>query len=122
VQVPEDALQIKGETVTIRLKDVAVMDNFFFLGPGNVPSSVSFEITYKRLGAPRQVRPISSDPLSPFNWAGQMWMATASGNFSVSYQNGGFSAHGNISSTGMFAEMGTERNGFFVETEDEDDQ
>ena len=103
-----------GETVRIRLKDVAVTDNFLFMGPGNVPSSVSFEITYTRSGAPRHVRPISSDPLSPFNWAGEMWMATASGSFTASYNDGSFSTQGNLSSAGLFAEMGTERNGFFV--------
>ena len=115
VQVPDDALQIKGNNVTVRLKDVAVSDNFFFLGPGNVASTVSFEITYTRSGAPRQVRPVSSDPTSPFSWAGEMWMATAVGSFTASYSGGGFSAQGNLDSTGLFAEVGTERNGFFVQ-------
>jgi hypothetical protein len=115
VQVPDAALQIRGNSVTVRLKDVEVSDNFFFLGPGNVQSSVSFEITYTRSGAPRHVRPASSDPTSPFNWAGEMWTATALGTFSVSYHDGSFSAQGNLDSTGLFAEMGTERNGFFVQ-------
>jgi hypothetical protein len=114
VQVPDRALEIQGNKVTLHLDSVPVSDNFFFLGPGNVPALVSLEMTYIRSGAPRQVRPISSDPTSPFNWAGEMWMATGSVEFSVTYTDGSFSAHGTANSSGMFGEMGTERNGFFV--------
>ena len=114
VQVPDKALEIQGNTVTIRLENVPLTDNFFFLGPENVPSSASFEMTYTRSGAPRQVRPLSSDPASPFNWAGEMWMATGSVTFSVSHTDGSFSAHGTANSSGMFGEMGTERNGIFA--------
>ena len=46
-------------------------------------------------------------------------MATNSGTFSVSRDDGSFSATGNFSSSGMFGEMGTEKNGIFV---GEDDQ
>ena len=60
----------------------------------------------------------SSDPLSPFNWAGEMWMATNSGTFSVAYADGSFSASGSFDSAGNFGEMGTERNGLFVRRED----
>jgi hypothetical protein len=44
-----------------------------------------------------------------------MWMATNSGRFSVAYNDGSFSAHGSFSSSGNFGEMGTERNGSFVQ-------
>ena len=74
VRVPDDALEIRGNTVTIRLKNVPVVDTFTFYDPlppsGNVPAMTSFEMSYTRSGAPRQVRPTSADPISPFNWAG----------------------------------------------------
>jgi hypothetical protein len=70
---------------------------------------------------PRRVRPTSTDPLSPFAWAGEMWMATNSGTFSVAYNDGSFKAQGSFSSEGNFGEMGTERNGSFVRHEDEDE-
>jgi hypothetical protein len=114
VQVPDKALEIQGNTVTIRLENVPLTDNFFFLGPENVASGASFEMTYTRSGAPRQVRPLSSDPASPFNWAGEMWMATGSVTFSVSHTDGSFSAHGIANSSGMFGEMGAEVNGIFA--------
>jgi hypothetical protein len=37
VQVPDDAVEISGDTLTIHLKNVSLMDQFFFPGgPGKV--------------------------------------------------------------------------------------
>ena len=109
------------DTLTISLTDAAVVDQFTFpygagnnLGFAGTPAKLSFSITYTKAGAPRQVRPTSADPLSPFNWGGKMWMATNSGTFSLSYDDGTFSAEGSFDSAGNFGEMGTERNGVFV--------
>jgi len=82
----------------------------------------SFDITYtKTPGTARRVRPSNDDPLSSLNWAGKMWDATNSGSFSVAYDDGTFSASGTFGSSGNFGEMGTERNGFFVHHEEQDD-
>jgi len=125
VQVPDDAVKISpdGETLNIHLENVAVVDQGSFpAGTGTTPATVSFDIAYTKSGGPRQVRPTSHDPLSPFTWAGEMWTATNSGTFSVKYNNSNFSAHGSFSSNflpaGNFGEMGTERNGLFVEGQD----
>lgn len=126
VQVPDNAVKITEGTLTISLKDVSVVDQFSFpygagnnLGIAGVPATVSFDITYTKSGTPRHVRPTSSDPLSPFNWAGEIWDATNSGTFSLSYNDGTFSAQGSFDSAGNFGEMGTERNGLFVADEPE---
>jgi len=80
------------------------------------------DITYtKTPGTARRIRPSTDDPLSPLNWAGKMWDATNSGSFSVAYDDGTFSAKGTFGSSGNFGEMGTERNGFFVHHEEQDD-
>lgn len=89
------------------------------LGIAGVPATLSFDITYSKSGASRQVEPTSTDPLSPFNWAGKMWDATNSGTFSLSYNDGTFSAQGSFDSAGNFGEIGFERNGSFVEHERE---
>jgi len=82
----------------------------------------SLDITYtKTPGTARRIRPSTDDPLSPLNWAGKMWDATNSGSFSVAYDDGTFSAKGTFGSSGNFGEMGTERNGFFVHHEEQDD-
>jgi hypothetical protein len=83
-----------------------------------------FDITYtKTPGTARRIRPSTDDPLSPLNWAGKMWNATNSGSFSVAYDDGTFSASGTFGSgsSGNFGEMGTERNGFFVHHDEQDD-
>jgi hypothetical protein len=127
LQVPDEAVKITDDTLTISLTNASVVDQFLFpggagnnLGTAGVPATVSFNITYTKSGMPRHVRPISDDPLSPFNWAGEMWEATNSGTFSLTYNDGSFSAQGSFSSAGNFGEMGMERNGAFVRDETDD--
>lgn len=124
LQVPDDAVQITENTVTISLKNASVVDQFRFpggagnnLGIAGVPATLSFDITYTKSGASREVEPASTDPLSPFNWEGKMWEATNSGTFSLSYNDGTFSAQGSFDSAGNFGEIGFERNGSFVDHE-----
>jgi len=125
---------ITKDTLTINLKNVAVVDQKIFpnvdpfpngtvVNKGNtgVPATVSFSITYVKSGPAHQVRASSDDPLSPFTWAGEMSPATNTGTFSVAYNDGGFSAQGSFSSVGNFGEMGTVRNGSFVRREDRDE-
>ncbi len=83
-----------------------------------MPATLSFDITFSKSGARRHVQPTSADPLSPFNWEGEIWDATNSGTFKLSYNDGTFSAQGSFDSAGNFGEMGFERNGSFVEHED----
>jgi hypothetical protein len=130
VEVPDDAVTITDDTVTVSLKDVPVVDQFQFpfgagnnLGIAGSPAKVSFDITYTKSGMPRHVRSTSADPLSPFNWAGEMWTATNSGTFSIAYNDGSLlvlPGNGSFSSSGNFGEMGTERNGSFVREGDRD--
>lgn len=128
VKVPDSAVTIShdGQTLNIHLENVPLVDAFTFppaLGNGItpfpvVPMKASFDVTYQKSGMRRQIRPASHDPLSPFNWAGEMWDATNSGTFSMAYDDGTFSASGTFDSAGNFGEMGTERNGSFVRAGD----
>lgn len=123
MQVPDDAVQITADTITINLQNVPVVDQFQFPGGiGNVPVTLSYVATYTKAGRARVVRPTSHDPLSPFTWAGRMWNATNSGSFSVAYNDGSFSAGGSFDSSGNFGEIGTERNGSFASEGDDDQQ
>jgi hypothetical protein len=126
-----------GNTLTIHLENVPVVDAFSF--PPPVPTNIapdevnispyqlirartSFDITYtKTPGTARRIRPATDDPLSPLNWAGKMWDATNSGSFSVAYDDKTFIASGTFGSSGNFGEMGMERNGFFVHHEEQGD-
>jgi hypothetical protein len=124
LQIPDDAVKITDNRVTISLKNASLVDQFRFpggagnnLGIAGVAATLSFDITYSKSGASRHVEPTSTDPLSPFNWEGKMWNATNSGTFSLAYNDGTFSAQGSFDSAGNFGEMGFERNGSFVEGE-----
>lgn len=89
------------------------MDSFVFLGETEVPATVSFDITWAASGDLRHLRPGSSDPTDLTNVFGEFRLATAVGSFSGSTQDFSFEATG-ASSEGVFAEMGRERNGFFL--------
>lgn len=119
-------MEIEDSSATIRLANVPEIDSFTFFNPNpptlpGVPSMASFRQTYTKSGSPRVVRPTSTDPASPFDWAGKMWMATASIDFSVAHVDGSFSAHGSGTSAATdFGEMGFERNGSFLKEDDEE--
>lgn len=129
VKVPNSALTINADgSISLHLVDVPVDDAFTFPPPVQavpgispiqlIPAKLSLDITYLKGGNRRHVRPTSHDPLSPLNWAGTMWDSTNSGRFSLSYDDGSFSASGNFASAGNFGEMGFERNGVFSHDED----
>jgi hypothetical protein len=93
LQIPDDAVKITDNTVTISVKNASVVDQFSFpfgagdnLGIAGVPATLSFEVTYSKSGAPRHVTPTSNDSLSPFNWEGEMSEAKNSGTFSLAYK------------------------------------
>jgi hypothetical protein len=128
IQVPDDAVTITEDTLTIHLTDAPVFDQIRFpggtdfnLGIAGVSAKASFDITFKKTpGTARRVQPTSADPLSPFNWAGEMWDATNSGTFRVASSDGTI-YQGSFSSSGNFGEMGTERNGSFVRHEEHEE-
>jgi hypothetical protein len=117
VRIPNDAVVISGDTLTIHVANLAIADEIAFLGTARIPSTLSFDITYTKSGKPRTVVPTANNSISAFHWAGEMWKATNSGTFSVAYNDGSFSATGSFSSSGLFGEMGRERNGVFVDAD-----
>ena len=84
------------------------------MGPGQIPATVTATVTWSTFGDVQHFRPTSSDPAAPSAFAGEFRFANAIAAFSVSEP--GFSAQStNASSTGLFGEMGTEQNGFFLQ-------
>ena len=120
VRIPDDALKVTDDQLTITVSELPLVDRLQFLGPGNVPVHLSFQITYSRTGRPRIIFPQTNDPLSPFNWAGTVWDATATGSFSFRYDDGSYSAQGTTDSAlpthelEQYGTMGHERSGLFV--------
>lgn len=114
VQVPDSALTITAGAARLRVQEIAVVDNTTFLGPGNTFATASFDLTWTASGEVQHFRPLSSDPADPSNFAGEFRSAVLTGTFTVF--EGGVTITGSASSDGIFAEMGTERNGFFLQS------
>ena len=114
MQVPDQSLSIQGNTATLHVENAAAIDDFQFFAPGGVPATISYDITWTAAGGVQQFRPQSSNPTDPTDFAAQFRPAVATITFSAT--ESGFSVKGTSSSEGGFAEMGTERNGFFLRT------
>ena len=112
VQVPDDALEIEGQTAELNVEHASVIDDFQFFAPGGVPGTVSIHMKWTASGEVHHHEPGSSDPTDPTNFEGEFRPATATGTFSGSEL--GFSVTASASSESTFAEMGDERNGMFL--------
>lgn len=119
-QVPDNALVVDGDTARLRVREIPVVDNTFFLGPGNTFATASFDLTWTASGPVEHFRPLSSDPKDPTNFAGEFRAAVVAGSFTVF--EGDVTFTGTASSEGIFAEMGRERNGSFLKEEQDDEE
>jgi hypothetical protein len=110
------------------------------MGPGDYRMHLTFDTTYKKKpGKPTIIVPrpdpdpktwVNGDPTDIFNWAGEIWEATAKGTFSARYDDGSFSVTGTMDSAVTSpvlpyqgtteGHMGHERNGVFLRSEVED--
>lgn len=131
MRLDDDAFEEEGEdgaTRVLKVNNLLEFDRFQAFGPGSVPTHLTFETTYAREpGEPTIIVPLTGDPMSAFNWAGEMWEATAKGSFSARYDDGSFSVTGTFDSAlaveatqgGARGHMGHERNGVFVRSREE---
>jgi len=112
-----------GKRATLHVEDAAVVDDLQIFGGANIPSTVSYDITWTASGPRRHYKPGSTDPTDPTNFDGKFRLATATGTFSGSNADGfSFTTVGVASSAEVsdvlgvpgFAEMGIERNGTYL--------
>ena len=115
-QIPEEALTIEDGTAKLHIVGAPTIDNLQFLGPGLIPASASLDVTWTAFGSVRHLRPLSSSPTDPTNFAGEFRFANATASFSVF--EAGF-AFQSTDASSAFAEMGRERNGIFIERDDD---
>lgn len=112
VQVPDDALEIEGNTAELNVEHASVVDDFQFFGADFVPATVSIHMKWTATGDVHKHEPGSSAPTDPAHFDGNFRPAVATGSFSGSEL--GFSFTASASSESTFAEMGDERNGVFL--------
>ena len=119
-RIADDDVEVTDHQVSVNVRDLPEIDRFTFLGSGNTPAHLSFQITFSKTGSPRKISPQTNDPLSPFNWAGTVWDGTATGSFSFRYDDGSYSGQGTSDSTlpthelTQYGTIGRERNGVFA--------
>ena len=112
VRIPDSALTRHGQSVTMHIKDIEIVDSFVFGGSSEIPATVSFDLTWTAASGVRHLRPGSSDPTDPTNLAGEFRTADVAGTFSGSNSDG-FTFSG-AADQSLFSEFGTERNGSFL--------
>jgi hypothetical protein len=100
--------------VHLHLTEEGVIDNTTFLGPGTDYANATIDLTWTPVGKVRHYRPGSTNPLDPSDFAGAFRNATAKANFTVLLKGVTFTIN-NATSSGVFAEMGNEQNGLFLE-------
>ena len=125
LRVPDSALKISknGKSATLHVANIDVVDDLQIFGGANIPSTVSFDMTWTSVGPRHHYKPGSDDPLDPSNFDGKFRLAVATGTFSGSNADGfSFSTVGIASSAEVsglfgipgFAEIGFERNGSYL--------
>jgi hypothetical protein len=114
--VPDSALTIEEDTVRLHLENVGEVDNVFLGGPGQTFSLVNIDITWSRFGEVQQFTPGSSVATDPTNFAGRFRSANAVAILSGSQSGFTFSST-DATSAGVFAEVGKEQNGIFIDSD-----
>jgi len=114
VRVPDSALTIEGSIARLQV-NASLVDTFTFLGPGPSNATVSFDVTWTSSGKMTHFTPGSLDPADPTSFAAEFRDATAVGSFSGSNELGFSFTASHASSEEVFARMGTERNGSFLQ-------
>jgi hypothetical protein len=113
VQVPDEAFSVSGQSVHLHVTEQAVIDNIKIFGPGTDYANATIDLTWTPTGRIRHYRPGSTNPTDPSFFAGAFRNAVAKANFTVLLKGVTFTING-ASSSGVFAEMGNERNGLFL--------
>ncbi len=116
--------QVDENTWHLSIRNLQETDRFQILGPGNVPMHLDLDATYTRVpGRPTIITPQSTDPTSPFNWAGVVWEGAAASTFSARNDDGSWSVKGTMdyahSIEGTTGHIMHERNGAFLGSSDE---
>jgi hypothetical protein len=126
--VPDSALSVSGDgkTAHLHIENAPVVDDLQIFGGANIPSTVSFDITWVGSGPRHHYQPKHeelepNDVFIPVPFDGKFRDAVATGTFSGSNADG-FSFQGSASSAEVsdvlgvpgFAEIGVERNGSFL--------
>ena len=104
------------KSATLHVENLPLVDSFVFLGDEKIPATVSLDVTFDGSGRRNRYRPGSDDPMDPTNFDGKFREGVATARFSGSNSEGfRFRSDLGATSEGIFAEIGLEKNGVFVD-------
>ena len=111
-----------SEGATLSVQNLELVDTFVVFGPTEVAATVSFDVKFTPIKDTRQFyTPGSDDPTDPTNFSADLRNAIATGTFSGSNANGFSFTSSTASSEGLFAIIGREKNGHFLDPKDKKD-
>jgi len=103
-----------NERATLHVRNLPVIDTFQFFGPNDTPALVDFHVEWRATGpATPQGMGTLVDPTDPRAFLGEIAPAFSTGRFSGEEMGFEFHARGNTSRG--YAQIGSERNGVFLE-------
>jgi len=111
VPIPDGAVVASpdGKQLTVDVHDVAVIDA---TPAGEVPATVSFQITWRGRGRARdRGRGTAVSPTDPAAFVGRFFRARARGTFSATAGGFSFQSSSKRGATSLFAEVGTMQTG-----------
>ena len=100
-----------GRRLGIDVRDVPVLDD---TPAGRTPATVSFQITWRGVGARRRLGHPHAAATGPAAFSARMFIARVSGVFSGAAGAFSFQSGAAPRARSVFAELGTERNGVFL--------
>jgi hypothetical protein len=103
---------------TLHVRNLPVIDTFQFFGPSDTPALVDFHVEWRATGpAIPQGMGNLVDPTDPRAFLGEIAPAVSTGSFSGEEMGFEFQSNrGASTSPRGYAQIGTERNGVFLET------
>ena len=118
VQLPEHAVRVSrdGRSASLRIEHISVIDSFQFGRPAGVPATISVTVRWEATGAPQRRGKGSAVPATdPAAFTARFAAARSTASFSGSELGFSFRSNPGVSTDRGYAEMGTERNGTFLE-------
>jgi hypothetical protein len=117
VEIDDDAFEIGrgGRHATLEVEEAPVIDSFTFLGPNQIPASISFQVRWEATGPPATLGSGAAvAPTDPAAFLARFSAARATGSFSGTELGFSFKSDPGANSDRGYAELGRERNGAFL--------
>jgi hypothetical protein len=116
-QIPDNAFQVSpdGLVASLSLHAQPLVETFVFAGPLAIAAQVDIDLLWQATGEPiRRGRGAAVEPTSPAAFIGRFAEALCTGMIS-GFETGFSYKTGELTSADVFAELGPERNGVFLE-------